>query len=108
MINKKLILIKASNFYQGNYLPLTIYLKLEKAGVMPFSRDEIYLVTGRGPSFNKIKAQIDIDEDFCRLIGYYLSEGCITKDKSLRTRLVFNIKEKESIEDLRKGIKQLI
>jgi len=104
---KKLTSIKASNFYQGNYLPLAIYLKLEKAGVMPFSRDEIYLVTGRGPSFNKIKAQIDIDEDFCRLIGYYLSEGCITKDKSLRTRFVFNIKEKEYIEDLIKCIKKL-
>ena len=99
--------INASNFYENNYLPLDVYLELEGKGVMPIKREEIFLATGRGPSYNQIKAVIPIDGDFARLIGYYLSEGCITKDKSYRTRWTFNSSEHESIEDVCQCISQL-
>ncbi|CAN2044461.1 UDP-N-acetyl-D-galactosamine dehydrogenase [Candidatus Magnetomoraceae bacterium gMMP-13] len=98
---------KASNFYENNYLPLEVYLELEAKGIMPVKRDEVYLSTGRGSSYNQIEAIINIDEDFSRLIGYYLSEGCITKDKSLTTRWTFNSLEADYIEDVCQCIKKL-
>jgi nucleotide sugar dehydrogenase len=91
---------KASNIYFRDYMSLKDYLLLEKKKVMPIKRDEIYLVTGRGPSFNQIKALIDINEDFARMIGYYLSEGCVTKDKSLRVRWTFSLDENYLVDDL--------
>ncbi|MCP4345417.1 MAG: hypothetical protein GY795_07815 [Desulfobacterales bacterium] len=99
--------VKSSNFYAYNYLPLALYLELENKGAMPITREEIFLVTGRGPSYNQIRAIINIDEDFARLIGYYLSEGCITKDKSYRTRWTFHSLEKEYIEDVCECISKL-
>lgn len=90
-----------SDFYGNNSMPLWAYLELERQGKMPIGRGEVFLCTGRGPSYNQIPAIIDIDEEFARLLGYYLSEGCITKDKSLRTRFTFNTKEKEYINDLK-------
>lgn len=86
--------------YRSNRMPLKLYLELERRGVMPISRREIMLRTGRGPSWNSISAVIALSEDFARLVGYYLSEGCITKDKSLRTRFSFNVAEHEFIEDV--------
>ena len=58
------------------------------------------LVTGRGPSCSDFPAVVELDEGFCRLIGYYLSEGCLTKDKSMRVRFTFNRSEKEYILDV--------
>ncbi len=99
--------VKASNFYAHNYLPLALYLELEDKGAMPITRDEIFLATGRGSSYNQIRAVININEDFARLVGYYLSEGCITKDKSYRTRWTFHSSEKEYIEDICECISKL-
>ncbi len=98
---------KASNMYFGNYMPLKDYLKLEKKKSMPISREEIYLVSGRGPSFNQIKAVINLDEDFARMIGYYLSEGCVTKDKSTRVRWTFSGDENDLVKDLYSCIEKL-
>ena len=91
---------KASNSYIGNYMSLKDYLLLEKKKAMPIKRDEIYLVSGRGPSFNQIKAVINLDGNFARLIGYYLSEGCVTKDKSTRVRWTFSGDENYLVKDL--------
>gem|GEM_PF-92020 len=99
--------VKPSNFYIGNYLPLKLYLELECKGVMPIKRDEIFLVTGRGSSYNQIRAVIAIDEDFARLVGYYLSEGCISQDNTLRTRWTFHSEEKEYLDDVCKCISGL-
>ncbi len=104
---KKVTGKRASNFYSWNYLPLSLYLELEAEGKMPLKRNEIFLATGRGPSYNQIRAVIPVDEDFARLIGYYLSEGCITRDKSYRTRWIFNSSEKEYIEDVCRCIAKL-
>jgi len=45
--------------------------------------------------------KIKIDADFCRLVGYYLSEGYVRTDKCKGTiGFVFNSKEKEYIQDV--------
>jgi len=89
------------DFFRYDMLPLNYFLKAEKALKIP--RDQIYLCTGRGPDLRKIKAVLEIDGEFARLLGYYLSEGCITEDKTLRVRFTFNQNEKEYTDDL-KGI----
>ena len=93
-----------SDYYRNNSIPLRKYLQIEE--VLNIKREDIFLCTGRGPSFKKFPAILDIGKDFLRLVGYYLSEGCITKDKSLRTRFTFNKNEKEYIKDLKQIIKK--
>jgi len=95
------------DYYRGNFLPFKLYLEIEKQGKVPFKREELLLCTGRGPSLCEIPAIIRLTPELCRLIGYYLSEGCITKDKSLRVRFSFNHEEKELISDLKKILEDL-
>ncbi len=89
---------KKANYYNRDYLPLDKYLLLEKKLNIP--KKMIYLCTGRGPGLKKFPRLFTIGKDFLRLIGYYLSEGCITNDVSLRTRFTFHRKEKEYINDV--------
>ena len=100
---------KASNFYHLNYLPLSIYLELERKGVMPVAHKDAVLVSGRGGgSFQAIPAVIKFDAAFARLVGYYLSEGCITHEaKAARVRFTFNRNETETITDCCSLIKKL-
>ena len=86
--------------FASNTLPLKTYLQLEKRGVMPIPRHELWLTTGRGPSYGQCPAILVLTEELARLIGYYLSEGCITRDSSMRVRFAFHIDEKELIADL--------
>ncbi len=91
---------KVRDYIRDNSLPLSVYLSLEKKTSWAVDREDLLLVTGRGPSFQSVPAVIEIDEDFSRFIGYYLSEGCITLDGSIRTRLTFNSNETEYITDV--------
>ena len=91
---------KAHEYIRGNYLPLNVYLSLEDKAGWAIDREDLLLVTGRGPSFQSVPAVIEINENFTRFVGYYLSEGCITLDGSLRTRLTFNSSETEYIIDV--------
>jgi UDP-N-acetyl-D-mannosaminuronate dehydrogenase/intein/homing endonuclease len=91
--------IAAKDVYRYNTLPLSVYLDLEAEGCAPFARSEVLLVTGKGSSWNQVPAVLPVNEDFARLVGYYLSEGCITDDKALRTRLCFGAHEDELIRD---------
>jgi nucleotide sugar dehydrogenase len=86
------------DYLSDNILPLKYFYALKKS--VNIDSRNIKLVTGRGPSYSEMPAQIRLDRDFCRLIGYYLSEGCYTKDKSARIRFSFNRSEKEYIQDL--------
>ena len=88
------------DIFKQNTMSLDLYCELEEAGAMPFKHEEILLCTGRGVSWNSIPAVVQVDEDMARLIGYYLSEGCITSDESLRTRFTFNGEETEYIQDV--------
>jgi len=92
------------DYYRNNSIPLIKYLQIEN--LLNIKRDNVFLCTGRGPSFKKFPATFNINKDFLRLIGYYLSEGCITKDKSLRTRITFNKNEKEYINDTKRILKE--
>jgi UDP-N-acetyl-D-mannosaminuronate dehydrogenase/intein/homing endonuclease len=87
------------DIFRQNTMSLDLYCTLEEMGAMPFRHSEVMLCTGRGPSWNSIPAVIRVDEDMARLIGYYLSEGCITEDESLRTRFTFNGQETAYIRD---------
>ena len=91
---------KMRDYLRDDSLPLDLYLKIERKTDWSVERKNLNLVTGRGPSFQSVPAVIDIDEDFMRFIGYYLSEGCVTVDKSIRTRLTFNSDETEYINDI--------
>ncbi len=91
--------VGAKDVYRYNTLPLDVYRDLEDAGTAPFARADVLLVTGKGSSWNQVPAVLSVDEDFARLVGYYLSEGCITEDKALRTRLCFGSHEDELITD---------
>lgn len=89
-----------SNFYEWDYLPLSIFLELEKNRSVPVERSELLLLSGRGGgSFQAIPAVLNLDESFARLLGYYLSEGCITHDSSSRVRFTFHREETETIKD---------
>jgi nucleotide sugar dehydrogenase len=92
--------VSVRDVYRQNVMPLSVYLALEQAGVMPISRRQIRLATGRGPSYNSFPAIIPLDEDFARLVGYYLSEGCLTEDSALRVRFTLSVDESETIADL--------
>ncbi len=92
--------VVARDVYRSNAMPLSVYLELERLHVAPFSRADLWLGTGRGPSYSRCPAVLEWDEDLARLIGYYLSEGCITEDASLRVRFTFNAEECETLADL--------
>lgn len=92
--------IAPHEIYRANQMPLALYLELEQEGHIPFARKDMLLRTGRGPGAASHPAVVRLDADFSRLVGYYLSEGCITQDKSLRTRFTFNSNEHEYIADV--------
>lgn len=86
---------------RNNILPLLTYL-LSPELVELLPRTEILLESGRGPSHSSVPAVIELNEDFARLVGYYLSEGCITEDpKRTKVRFTFNVKELEYLQDVR-------
>lgn len=89
------------NYYRYNFLPLPTYVAAEERKLIPAARNSLVLKTGRGPACKTIPAIIEMDKDFCRLIGYYLSEGCLTKDKSARVRFCFNSNEYEYLTDVK-------
>ena len=86
------------DYLKDNFIPLKCFFMLDS--LVSIDHHCLDLVTGRGPSYSEFSGVIRVDEDFSRLIGYYLSEGCFTKDKSARIRFSFNRSEKEYIEDV--------
>lgn len=94
------------DFFRNNYLPLEVFLEAEKK--LSTKRDELKLCTGTGNAYQEINAVIKIDQDFCRLIGYYLSEGCLTKDsQTTRVRFSFNRNETRYIDDVKSILEKL-
>ena len=92
--------IRKYDWLKNNYIPLREYLRIEEK--LNIKRENLLLFSGNGSAVNRIRAILNIEKNFARLIGYYLSEGCITQDKkSIRIRFTFNVKEKEYINDLK-------
>lgn len=74
------------------------YLEIETE--IGADRSQLLLLSGRGAAHSTFPAVLPITPDFCRLLGYYLSEGCITEERNIpRVRLTFNRDEAEHIQD---------
>ncbi len=93
-------------YIRQDYIPLGLYLDMERAGEISLTHDSLRLHSGRGPSATSFPAVVEITPGFARLIGYYLSEGCITRERGLdRVRFSFNRLETEFINDVRSILK---
>jgi UDP-N-acetyl-D-mannosaminuronate dehydrogenase/intein/homing endonuclease len=92
--------IERKDLARRNTLPLRAFLELEQRGLTVLRREQALLMTGKGAGWGRVPCVIPIDHDFARLIGYYLSEGCLSHDKSWRTRWAFGSHESELIDDL--------
>jgi UDP-N-acetyl-D-mannosaminuronate dehydrogenase len=65
------------------------------------SRDTVLLLSGKGSAHTQFPALLELTPRFCRFLGYFLSEGCITEEKgNPRVRLTFNRDEHEFIDDV--------
>ncbi|HMZ81684.1 MAG TPA: LAGLIDADG family homing endonuclease, partial [Acidobacteriota bacterium] len=90
---------KIKDSIRSNSLPVKDFLAIEQN--LGVQRTEITLLAGRGNSHSSFPGVLSITPDFCRFLGYYLSEGCITVEKGkCRIRLTFNRKEAEFIQDV--------
>jgi len=69
--------------------------------------NNLYIKGGK----NSINKKFVVDKDFARLIGYYLAEGNVHKEKnrknSYTTSFTFNKKEKKYINDVKKLMKKI-
>lgn len=86
---------------RSDALRLDRFLEIEKELRIPRAR--LRLLTGRGRARREWPSRVRITPGFCRLLGYYLSEGCITRDRNAaRVRWTFNRDETEAVEDVRR------
>jgi UDP-N-acetyl-D-mannosaminuronate dehydrogenase/intein/homing endonuclease len=92
--------VEKKQLRRSDTIPLGAYLELEVLGFAGFSRADLLLATGRGSGHGLVPMTLPIGRDLARIVGYYLSEGCLTRDKSWRTRWTFGSHELELIEDL--------
>lgn len=96
---------------RSNCMNLKEFLVLEKDLSKFVKRSDLLLFTVKGnPTYSP--AVINIDKDFCRLLGYYASEGNLSCDKGLRgtrerIQFHFNSSEKEYISDVIGILKKL-
>jgi UDPglucose 6-dehydrogenase len=103
---------KSYDFFRKNYLPLDVFLRLEKE--LPLTRADLSLYTAIG-STTYVPAIIELNEQFWRFIGYYISEGRINTGSSKhsdgpRKRIIFsfNYKGKETyIEEIKDYLSSL-
>jgi UDP-N-acetyl-D-mannosaminuronate dehydrogenase/intein/homing endonuclease len=90
-------------YVRSDYIPLDLFVAIEKAGLDLVPRQSLVLWTGRGPSATTFPAVVTLTPNVARLIGYFLAEGCITRERSLhRVRFSFNRDEIEFIEDVQR------
>jgi len=101
-LKKRLRVELVQEFIRQDYIPLNDFLALEQAGDLNLPHQSLRLRTGRGPSATSFPAVVSITPQFARLIGYYLAEGCITREHDRdRVRFSFNRAETEFIADVR-------
>ncbi|MBI5151238.1 MAG: nucleotide sugar dehydrogenase [Candidatus Pacebacteria bacterium] len=83
---------------QNNRMSLSLYYYLSQRRALHLPINTLQLYTAKGAA-TKINAHIPIDKDFMRLCGYYLAEGCITRDigrvGAQRDRVEFSFSELE-------------
>lgn len=87
-------------------LPATRYLEVEDE--LGLRRSRVTLLSGKGSSHTSFPAMLELTPDFCRFLGYFLSEGCITEEKgNPRVRLTFHRAEKEYMDDVESILRHL-
>ena len=96
---------KRHRYLQKGYLPLAHFFKLES--VLDISRRSLKLYRRSGKA-NYPHAVISIDDLFARLLGYYLSEGCVSQNgNTYKIIFTFAHHESEYINDVAAGLKKL-
>ncbi|MBO0797578.1 MAG: hypothetical protein J2P31_02040, partial [Blastocatellia bacterium] len=102
ILKKRLKAETVQELVRQDYILLKDYDSLEEAGEISLPHEVLRLYTGRGPSTTSFPSVVRITPHFARLIGYYLSEGCITREGERdRVRFSFNRAETEFIDDVR-------
>lgn len=92
--------------YQSKgYLPLNLFLEIEPE--LKLDRQEIRLYKRSGKA-NYVEGVIKFNDTFARLLGYYLSEGCVSENgNSYKIIFTFAHHEKEYVDDVILGLKEL-
>ncbi|MBD2180726.1 phosphoribosylformylglycinamidine synthase subunit PurL [Planktothrix sp. FACHB-1355] len=92
-------------YLKKGLLPLQHFLSLEP--LLNVSRRDIWLYRKSGKA-NYMKAVIQPDELFARLLGYYLSEGCVSQNGNT-DKIIFTFAhhEIEYVNDVLDGLKRL-
>ncbi len=89
---------KIRDSIRSNALRLDRFIEIESQ--LPLSRAEVVLLTGVGRARRIWPSSLRVTPAVARLVGYYLSEGCVTEDGgSIRVRWTFSRGERDYIED---------
>jgi len=113
-LNYKKEWIKAENLEKNDFLVYPRFKEeknLEEIKLTEFIKefqiiDEEFIIPKNSRNNKcKIRNVVKIDTDFCRLVGYYLSEGYCIRNEAIA--FSFNSKEKEYIEDVISLIKKI-
>lgn len=75
-------------------IPIDKFVKLMQAAEIEFNPAELKIKKGTSTELN---AEIKINEGFCRLLGYYVSEGYVSKDK---TAVIFSNSNPKIVDDI--------
>ncbi|MBW4494350.1 MAG: phosphoribosylformylglycinamidine synthase subunit PurL [Oscillatoria princeps RMCB-10] len=95
---------KRCSYLKKRRLPLSHFLSLET--LLSVSRHDIRLFR-RGKA-NHMNAVIQPDQEFARLLGYYLSEGCVSQNgNTYKIIFTFALHETEYVSDVAHGLKNL-
>lgn len=98
---------KRCGFFKDGHLNASKFLKLEKASGITIPRDEVTLHYAQSKC-NNIPAKIKINEDLARLMGYYLAEGCLSKNgNTYKIIWTFSKKEREYTTDVCRVLEKL-
>ncbi|MFH1439059.1 MAG: hypothetical protein ABIG89_00715 [Candidatus Woesearchaeota archaeon] len=87
--------IPANYLEKGDFI---VYPRIKKTIDKSQIRLLDYIFMPKGSRTKDIKGIVELNEDFCRLIGYYLAEGYVIKNEAIA--FSFNKKEKEYINDV--------
>ncbi len=93
---------KSYEYVRNNYIPLEYYGEFRRTLPEPKA-----IARGRGPSYSEFPPEVRINRELTTLLGYYISEGCITAGNSPRTRFSFNINETEYIEEVKSTLRKI-
>jgi phosphoribosylformylglycinamidine synthase II len=96
--------VKRCAYLKKGRLPLAIFFQME--AVLGVQRERISLFR-RGKA-NQMKAVVKSDAAFARLIGYYLSEGCVSRNgNTYKIIFTFGHHEDEYVQDVKQALETL-